>query len=110
MYNVYKGVILMTTQTTQVTFRTEETLKKEAETLFNQIGLNMTTALNVFLRQAVIAQAIPFQLKSSPVLDFSKLSEIEKNNEIQKGFDDLQTGKVLSSEQIKQNIKRKQMV
>ena len=99
----------MTSQTIQVTFRTDESLKKEAEMLFNQIGLNMTTALNVFLRQAVQEQAIPFQLKAAkaPLLDFSKLSEAEKNDEIQKGFDSLEAGKVLSSEQLKQNLKRK---
>ena len=97
----------MTSQTTQVTFRTEEALKKEAEILFNRMGLNMSTALNVFLRQAVTEQAIPFQLKASPVLDFSKLSETERNIEIQKGFDSLEAGRVLSSEQVKQNMKRK---
>ncbi|MCL2078860.1 MAG: type II toxin-antitoxin system RelB/DinJ family antitoxin [Oscillospiraceae bacterium] len=97
----------MTSQTTQVTFRTEESLKKDAEILFSRIGLNMTTALNVFLRQAVTDQAIPFRLKASPLLDFSQMSETEKNAEIQKGFDSMRAGRVLSSEQIKQNIKRK---
>ena len=97
----------MSVQTIQVTFRTNESLKKEAETLFERMGLNMTTALNVFLRQAVMEQAIPFQPRANSVLDFSKLSEAEKNNEIQKGFDSLEAGRVLSSEQVKQNMKRK---
>ena len=97
----------MSTQTTQVTFRTDETLKKEAEMLFYRMGLNMTTALNIFLRQAVVEQAIPFKPRAKSLLDFSELTEEEKNAEIQKGFDSLEAGRVLSSVQIKENIKRK---
>jgi len=97
----------MTTQSIQVTFRTDESLKKEAETLFNQMGLNMTTALNVFLRQAVLEQAIPFQPRVRTVTnvpDFSKLSEEEKNAEIQKGFDSLAMGKFFTPEEVRESI------
>ena len=37
-------------------------LKREAQTLFNSLGLNMTTAINLFLNQAVLEQAIPFRV------------------------------------------------
>jgi len=47
-----------------LTIRIDEDLKKDAETLFNRIGLNMSSAINVFFRQAVGAQAIPFELKA----------------------------------------------
>ncbi|MCL2020403.1 MAG: type II toxin-antitoxin system RelB/DinJ family antitoxin [Oscillospiraceae bacterium] len=97
----------MTTQTIQITFRADESLKREAETLFERMGLNMTTALNVFLRQAVMEQAIPFQPRAKSILDLSKMSEAERSAEIQKGFDSLEAGRVLSSEQVKQNMKRK---
>lgn len=49
---------------TNLTIRIDEELKKEAEILFNRIGLNMSSAINVFFRQAVGAQAIPFELKA----------------------------------------------
>ena len=48
---------------TTLTIRIDEELKKEAETLFDKIGLNMSSAINIFFRQAVGAQAIPFELK-----------------------------------------------
>lgn len=48
---------------TNLTIRIDEDLKRDAETLFNKIGLNMSSAINVFFRQAVGAQAIPFELK-----------------------------------------------
>jgi addiction module RelB/DinJ family antitoxin len=44
----------------RVTIRVDKSLKARAETLFEQMGLNMSTALNVFLRKAVDESAIPF--------------------------------------------------
>jgi len=48
---------------TNLTIRIDEDIKREAESLFNRIGLNMSSAINVFFRQAVREQAIPFELK-----------------------------------------------
>lgn len=38
----------------------EEELKKQAEELFSDLGLNMTTALTAFVKQVVREQRIPF--------------------------------------------------
>ena len=45
-----------------VTLRVDEDLKKQAETLFSELGLNLTTAFNIFLRQSVREQQIPFKV------------------------------------------------
>ena len=37
-------------------------LKQESQTLFESLGLNLSTAVNLFLRQAVREQAIPFRV------------------------------------------------
>lgn len=44
----------------RVTIRVEKELKERAESLFDRLGMNMSTALNVFLRKAVDEEAIPF--------------------------------------------------
>ncbi|MDR1563942.1 MAG: type II toxin-antitoxin system RelB/DinJ family antitoxin [Oscillospiraceae bacterium] len=44
----------------RVTVRVDKSLKESADNLFERLGLNMTTALNVFLRKAVDENAIPF--------------------------------------------------
>ena len=49
---------------TNLTVRIDEDIKRDAETLFNKIGLTMSSAINVFFRQAVRQQAIPFELKA----------------------------------------------
>ena len=48
--------------TTNITIRMDVELKKQAEKLFSELGMNMTTAFNIFLRQAVRQQRIPFDI------------------------------------------------
>lgn len=48
--------------TTNISIRMDIELKKQAEKLFNELGMNMTTAFNIFLRQAVRQQRIPFDV------------------------------------------------
>jgi DNA-damage-inducible protein J len=48
--------------TTSMNIRTDSEVKKQAEELFEEFGLNMTTAVNMFLRQAVRERRIPFSI------------------------------------------------
>ena len=55
----------MKTQTdVRVTMRVDKELKEQAEMLFDRLGMNMTTAFNVFLRKAVDEAAIPFPVSA----------------------------------------------
>ena len=45
-----------------VTMRVDKELKAEAQELFGQLGLDMSTAYNLFLRQAVRTRSIPFEI------------------------------------------------
>ncbi len=49
--------------TTNLNIRTEKAVKEQAEEIFNELGLNMTTAINMFLRTAIREHGIPFDLK-----------------------------------------------
>jgi len=40
-------------------------LKEQAESLFSELGMNMTTALNIFVRQSVRQGKIPFEIALS---------------------------------------------
>lgn len=46
--------------------RIDESLKKQASELFKDLGLTMTTAITMFLQQAVTENRIPFEVKRSP--------------------------------------------
>ena len=49
--------------TTNLNIRTDKAIKDQAEQIFNELGLNMTTAINMFLRSTIREHGIPFQLK-----------------------------------------------
>ena len=46
---------------TSVSFRINSELKQQADALFQALGLNMTTAFNMFLTQSVREGRIPFE-------------------------------------------------
>ncbi|MGN0845352.1 MAG: type II toxin-antitoxin system RelB/DinJ family antitoxin [Kiritimatiellia bacterium] len=48
----------------QVSFRIDDTLKSEAETLFNNMGMNLSTAITIFLRQSIDRRALPFEVRA----------------------------------------------
>ena len=52
--------------TTSVTIRMDENLKKQAEILFEDMGLNMTTAITMFTKAVVRQNKIPFEISADP--------------------------------------------
>lgn len=49
--------------TTNLNIRTDKAVKDQAEEIFNELGLSMTTAVNLFLRTSIREHGIPFALK-----------------------------------------------
>lgn len=49
--------------TTNLNIRTDKMVKEQAEQIFNELGLTMTTAINMFLRTTIREHGIPFSLK-----------------------------------------------
>ncbi len=49
-------------ETTNLNIRIDKELKEQAEVFFNELGLNMTTAFNLFVRQSLRQGCIPFEI------------------------------------------------
>jgi DNA-damage-inducible protein J len=64
----------MLAQDVRVTIRVNRELKENAETLFEYLGLNMSNAVNIFLRKAVDQKGIPFSVNTGKK-DFNELNE-----------------------------------
>lgn len=62
-----------------MSFRVDKNLKKQADELFKNLGLNTSVAINMFLTQCVREQGIPFSLTMRVPQD--KLSEALKELE-----------------------------
>ena len=53
-------------ETTNLSIRIDRDLKDEAENVFGSLGMNLTTAITVFVRQAVRQKKIPFEIALYP--------------------------------------------
>ena len=49
--------------TVQTQIRIDEDLKRQAADLFSQLGMDMSSAVNIFLRQAVLRGGLPFKVE-----------------------------------------------
>jgi len=72
-----------------ITLRVDEDLKKQAESLFAELGMNLSTAFNIFLRQSVREQQIPFKVsKNMPnALTLATLEALEKGEDLYGPYD-----------------------
>ena len=66
--------------TTSMNIRINNDIKKQAEDLFAEFGINMTTAVNMFLRQAIREQSIPFGLTLKPSQAKKHIETLNKQN------------------------------
>ena len=53
-------------ETTNINIRMDKDIKDRAELLFSEMGLNMTTAFNIFVRQTLRQGKIPFEIAADP--------------------------------------------
>ena len=67
--------------TVNLNIRTDKEIKEKAENIFQELGLNMTTAINMFLRTSIRENGSPFDLKIDSVNDETKLA-IEEGRKI----------------------------
>ena len=54
----------------QIAVRVDDKLKKDATEVFSELGLDMTTAVKLFLKQSVLTRSIPFDLKLDKDYEF----------------------------------------
>ena len=64
--------------TTSITVRMDEDLKKQVEKLFDDMGLNMTTAFTVFAKAVVKQNKIPFEIAADPFWSESNQARIKE--------------------------------
>ena len=95
-------------RTSNVFARIEPEIKVQAEAVLNRLGIPMSNAVDMFLRQVVIHRGIPFELKLAEgrPLFVDELSKEELDKEIAKGINDIETGNVYSAEQVSDEMKR----
>ena len=81
-------------KTTNLYVRLEPGLKEQAESVLEQLGIPVSNAVNIFLKQVVMQRGIPFDVKlpAKKPVGVAGLTESELNAELEKGFVDLVCG------------------
>lgn len=83
----------MAGNTTNISIRMDSDLKRQADTLFNELGMNISTAFNVFVRQALREGKIPFEISLNQpnretLAALMEAERIAKDSSV-KGYSDL---------------------
>lgn len=72
-------MITMANTTSAINVNVPSDVKEQATEIFNNLGLNMSTAINIFLKKAISERGIPFEVKENiPSKELiSALKEVE---------------------------------
>ena len=81
----------------EITIKIDDKLKDEADKLFNDLGLDFNTAINIFLRTSINTQSIPFKIEKTKQSDINNNEEDNFYNEenikfLKEGYLELKSG------------------
>lgn len=62
----------------QINLRVDDDTKRNAEKTLDEIGLSMSTAINIFLKTVARENRIPFELSADPFYSRKNIAELEK--------------------------------
>ncbi|PWJ63747.1 MULTISPECIES: type II toxin-antitoxin system RelB/DinJ family antitoxin [unclassified Fibrobacter] len=88
--------------------RIEPEVKEEAESILAALGIPVSNAINMFYKQIILQQGLPFEVKlpKRPV-DESRLSKAEFDAELEKGYADMKAGRMTPAAAVFFDIKKK---
>lgn len=78
----------------QISLRVDDDVKRGAEQTFDDIGLSMSTAINIFLKKVARERRIPFELTADPFSSESNMAHLRR------GVAALNAGKGVENEPI----------
>jgi DNA-damage-inducible protein J len=90
-YDISREGLIGLANTTNLNVRVDEDLKRKAEAIFQELGLNMSAAMNIFLRQSVRYGGIPFELRlEKPNAEtLSAIDDVDNNRNMSKTFNNV---------------------
>lgn len=64
--------------TTQINLKIDSKLKEEAQDLYADLGLSLSTAITMFLKKSVMEDGIPFKVQRKEVINKDTLEALEE--------------------------------
>jgi len=87
--------------------RIDKKKKEQAQKIFKNLGMDLTTGVNVFISAVVRAKGIPFDLYDDFDDEDKKELHPETIRQIQQGNKDFKNGKYYTLEEVKKMLKTK---
>jgi DNA-damage-inducible protein J len=89
----YRAEVFAVQDTINVTIRLDRKVKENAEKLFEDLGMNLSTAFNIFARQALRQGKIPFEIYD-PFYADRNLAELNRR------IDDIEAGENIAAHEL----------
>ena len=108
-YNEEKKEAISMARTANVFARVEPEVKEQAEQVLDRLGIPMSNAVGMFLRQIVLQRGIPFEMKLpayEELVAYGSLTKEQFDAEIEKGMEDIKAGRVYSADEVEAEMKR----
>ena len=102
IFAVQNDIIIYKMCTTTLHLRLDEDLKNQASDVFEHLGLDLPTAIRIFLRRSIAVDGMPFELKNNrSEWDRTPCSWTvdELKEQVKLSLDDIKNGRTISSEQ-----------
>ena len=91
MVRLYRKKVNVMKKGANIIVRVDSQLKQQAEILFQEMGMNMSMAINIFLKQAVKDQGIPFTITNKPNRQTQKAIKSSQNKKkLSKNFENVE--------------------
>ena len=87
--------------------RIEPDLKEQAETILSALGIPASNAITMFYKQIVLNNGLPFDVRlPEHPLDISRMTAVQLDAELEKGYADMKAGHTVSVEQAFSNVRK----
>ena len=94
-------------KTANIYTRVDPEIKDRAESILEQLGIPMSNAIGIFLRQVIMHNGLPFEMTLNAPKAAGSLTKEQLDAELQKGFDDVSAGRMISADEIEAEMKRR---
>lgn len=97
-------------KTATLNLRVNPKVKERAEAVLSRLGVPMSTAIDMYLNQISLTGSIPFSIslpKAPDTINVDLMTEDELHAKLQKGYDDIEAGRVRNAEKVFAEFRKK---
>lgn len=90
-----------------IQIRVDDDLKVKSDKLFKDLGTDTTTAIRMFLTQALAVNGFPFEIKRASANPYEALTEVELLEKLEKSREDATQGMFRDADEVSRDMRAK---